>query len=328
MLFTISIDTIEEIMRNFSYTVSAQLKNNLQDLDSIRAKLLTTPLSPKDELRIKWEAIIDRVYFSIALTDNKIKQKEVSYIISNFSILKKPKSLTTNEKNILKYKKAIDLINQNWLVTDKILTPKVVIALHEVGCTGTYKKKDTELKQILDYAQAVGDHPAIQAAIVYVAIIDLHAFSDGNEKLASLLSLLFLYKHGFDVRGIICIEKQWLLNQTGFKEALNQGINSAHATLWIEYFTKSLLEQLKQKYQDITELNATTKTEKKFFKLNERQKIILTLLEEPNTTITNRVAQKHFEISQITASRDLARLSALGLLVAHGRGRSIYYSKV
>lgn len=315
-------------MRSFSYTISAQLKTNLLLLQELRSKLLTTPLSPKTDLALRWETTLDRVYYSLMLTDDsQVKRKDVLATISAFSILKRPKKLTAEEKTVLKYKRAIDLIGQNWLVTDKILTNKVVVALHEVGCVGTYRKRDAELKQILDYVQTAGDHPAIQAAIVYAAIIDLHPFSDGNGRLARLLSLLFLYKHGFDVRGLICIEREWFLKQDEFKKALDQGINSAHITLWIEYFTQSLINSLSEKLQDIVSIKTQGGYEKKFFNLNDRQKSILTLLEEPNSTITNRVSQKHFNISQITASRDLARLSTLGLLIPRGRGRSIYYAK-
>lgn len=314
-------------MRTFSYTVSNQLKTNLQELDALRSKILTTPLSPKNELKLRWETTIDRVFYSLILADSGLKKREVADTISAYSILKKPKQLTADEKVILKYKKALDLIAQNWLVTDKILTAKTVVALHEVGCTGAYRNKDKDLRQVLEYVQTVGDHPAVRAAIIYVAIIELHAFTDGNARLARLLSLLFLYKSGFDVRGLVCIEKEWLFRQAEYKEALDQGVNSAHVTLWIEYFTRSLINQLEQKLTDVTNQKLSTGQEKKFFNLNERQKTILSLLEEPNATITNRIAQKHFNVSQITASRDLARMSTLGILNPHGRGRSIYYTK-
>jgi len=35
-----------------------------------------------------------------------------------------------------------------------------------------------------------------------------------------------------------------------------------------------------------------------------------------------------FKVSQITASRDLSKLGALGLLFIHGKGRSVYYTKI
>ena len=65
-----------------------------------------------------------------------------------------------------------------------------------------------------------------------------------------------------------------------------------------------------------------------FWEITTRQKEIMMYLENPTASVTNKTVQKLFNISQITASRDLARLANLGLLLAHGKGRSVYYTKV
>lgn len=65
-----------------------------------------------------------------------------------------------------------------------------------------------------------------------------------------------------------------------------------------------------------------------FFELNDRQKSILNMLDQPTASITNRLTQKAYKVSQITASRDLAKLTTLGFLFSHGKGRSVYYTRV
>ena len=64
------------------------------------------------------------------------------------------------------------------------------------------------------------------------------------------------------------------------------------------------------------------------WKLTERQKKIMEKLENPNIQITNRDVQKMFTVSQITASRDLSKMVNLGILLPHGKGRSIFYTRV
>ncbi len=64
-----------------------------------------------------------------------------------------------------------------------------------------------------------------------------------------------------------------------------------------------------------------------FFDLNERQKEIISLVDKPNSKISNKHVQKIFNVSQITASRDLAKLASLGLLFAISKGRSTFYTK-
>jgi len=61
--------------------------------------------------------------------------------------------------------------------------------------------------------------------------------------------------------------------------------------------------------------------------LNDRQNKILERLENPNLKITNKDVQKMFGVSQITASRDLSKMANLGILLPHGKGRSVFYTK-
>jgi Fic family protein len=53
----------------------------------------------------------------------------------------------------------------------------------------------------------------------------------------------------------------------------------------------------------------------------------MAIVDRPGTRITNKMVQKHFKVSQITASRELAKLATLGLIISIGKGRSIYYTK-
>jgi len=315
-------------MVNFSYSLSPQLKESLESIDKLLIKILLTPLSPKTELRMKWDSTLDRVYYSLLLSNEKISRKDIQSSLTASSIFRKPKKFTSQEKTILKYKKALDIITQNWIASKSIITPKTIIALHEVACPGTYKTGSSDLKQVLDYLQTDQDHFVVQAAFAYAAIESIHPFSDGNGRIARLVSLMFLYKAGFYARGLICFEENFYKNNDEFKHALKQGTENIYMTSWIEYFADSLSKSLSEKLSAVITASAGFERGKKFYFLNDRQKEILSILDEPNTTITNRKVQNHFGISQITASRDLARLAVLGLLAARGRGRSVYYTKV
>jgi hypothetical protein len=315
-------------MLRFAYTFTPQLKNTLDEIEELRTKILTSPLSHRLELKLRWESLLDRIYYSLLESGSTLKRKEISERLTASALLRRPKKITLAEKNILKYKKALDIISFTFLGSEKSITPKAVFLLHEVGCPGTFKKNNnTEFRQALEYLESNTDHPVIQAAIAYSAIITLKPFTDGNGRLARLLSLAFLYKGGFDVRGMICIEKEWYKDKDRYKQALEHGVNSSHITLWMEYFAESLVANLRGQLQEIQKAKTATQREKSFIYLNERQKEILSILDEPSSTITNRLVQKHFRISQITASRDLSHLAALALLAPRGKGRSIHYTK-
>jgi Fic family protein len=111
------------------------------------------------------------------------------------------------------------------------------------------------------------------------------------------------------------------------KGAITSVQQSNNLTVWLEYFALGIIVQLNKALEDIHKNRFATTLPASYWKLNERQREILLMLEQPGTRITNKSVQKMFGVSQITASRDLAKLASLGLLFVHGKGRSVFYIK-
>jgi hypothetical protein len=312
----------------FSYTLSDPLKAALQKVDYLRVQILITPVPPKVELKLRWEAMLDRIYYTLIVDQTSVQKRMLVELLTATPLIRRHKHPTSEEKQILRFKQGLDFITQEWLVSDKPVTYKTAISLHDYSCPGKYRKGESELKQLMTYMETNPDHPVIQAAIVYACVQRIHPFTDGNGRIASLLALLFLYKAGYDCRELISLEKEWLNQPVIFQEKFNLGMNSAYMTGWIEFVAESLAVHLEKKLQDIKSPSAISEKSKTFFDLNKRQQGILSLLNEPGIKVTNRDVQKQFKISQITASRDLAHLVLLGMIVPHGKGRSIYYTKL
>lgn len=312
----------------FSYTLSDTLKASLQKTDTLRIQILIAPLSPKSELKYRWESMLDRIYYTLILDQTSVQKRTLVNLLTATPQIRKHKQPTAEEKQVLMYKQGLDLIEHEWLVPNKPVTMKSVVNMHMLACPGKYRKGETELGQLMDYLAANPDHPVIQAAVIYACIHRINAFTEGNGRMASLLALTMLYKAGYDCRGMISLEKEWLNQPQIFQEKLHLGMNSAYMTGWIEYVAETLATSLEKKLQDIKVPYQTPEKAKTFFDLNNRQKAIMTIFNEPGIKITNRDMQKRFKISQITASRDLAHLVLLGLIVPHGKGRSIYYTKL
>lgn len=312
----------------FSYTISEQLQAALQKNDTLRVHILTTPLSPKNELRLRWEAMLDRIYYGLILEQNPVQKKTLVNLLTASPQIRRNRQPSPEDKHVLRYKRGLHYIEQEWLVNEHPVTIQTAITLHEQASTGKYRKSDEELEQLMNYLASNPDHPVIQAAVVYACILRINAFTEGNTRIASLLALLMLYKTGYDCRGLISFEKELLNYPQDFQEKLQQGMNSAYMTGWIEFFAATLATHLEKKLQDIKAPYQISEKSKTFFDLNNRQKAIITFLSEPGIRVTNRDIQKQFKISQITASRDLAHLVLLGLLIPHGKGRSVYYTRI
>lgn len=303
-------------MINFSYNLSSNLKQNLSKIESLRQKILLTPLSPKLEIRLRWKAMLNRIYWAMVFSKGRSLNK--SQVVK--LLTKEANPQNKEEYEVLKYKNALDYIRENWLVSKKLVTPKDVLTLHELACYGRFRSSQEVLKQLLDYLQKSPEHPVVQAAVAYIQIINISPFNLGNTQVASLLALLFLYKTGYDFRGLVVLEECWHPDLIIYRGNL---------TPLLENFSSVLANQLEKTANfDLNTADLDVGLSNSFWELNDRQKAILNYLEQPNLSITNKKVQNLFKVSQITASRDLAKLTNLGLLFVHGKGRSVFYTKV
>lgn len=292
------------------------MKNYLNKIELLRQKILLTPLPPKTELRLRWEAMLNRIYWAMVFSKTRsINKTKVVRLISN----QEKGEIRKEDHEILKYKNALDYIRENWLVSKKLVTIKDVLTLHKLAGNGRFRSSQEVLKQLLDYLQKTPEHPVIQTAIAYSQIIRIAPFTKENTQVASLLAYLFLYKAGYDFRGLLVLEECWQPSLVVLSENL---------TTFLENFSKVLANQLGKTANFDLESQAQLGLSASFWQLNDRQKAILNFLENPDATITNKKVQSLFKVSQITASRDLTKLANLGLLFMHGKGRSVFYTKV
>lgn len=311
-------------MLNVSYNLSPTLKDDLEKIEVLRRKILLIVLSPEVKLRFRWEAKLAHIFWSLHLSESPLSREVLVKILT----VNKKKKLLPKEKDAVNYKKAIDYIYQNWLVSEKPITVKTILTLHDLACQGRLRESEKVLKRLADYLSVSQDNPIIQAAIAQIQLTHLSPFTDGNGCTGRLLALLILSKSGYDFRGFVSFEEYFGRDKLSFREVVRHALDTKNLTLWLEYFTKGMITQLEKTIDDIDKVKFHLDLPSSFWSLNDRQKDILGLFDEPDISITNRKIQKTYSVSQITASRDLSRLATLGLIYPHGKGRSVYYTKI
>jgi len=312
-------------MLNISYNISPRLNEYLRKIEDLRKQILLTPISPAKELQLRWEATFNRIHYSLKLAGNPLKKTEMLKLLSEVTHRK----TNSDQKIVLKYKQALDYISQNWEGSPNAIDAKTLIDLHKIISTGRLRVPQAGLQYLLNYLQTTSDNPIIQAAIVNIEIKKMQLFTEHNSLISHLAADLFLYKYGYDFKGFLAYEAAWMDEPDSFRENHERALNAVSLTLWLEYFASCVLKQAEAINQSLTKPKTQAfAVRESFWKLNERQKLILNCLDQPQATITNRQIQKKCKISQITASRDLARLTNLGLLLSHGKGRSVYYTKI
>lgn len=317
-------------MTPIAYTISPYLLRHLNRLEEIRQKIILYPLSPQRELGMQFQATIDRVHYGLALTDDYVHPDRIKTILANqivFAMQKRTNYKDQLQNDVLQYKQSLDYIKRDWHLSSQSITVKTL--LHLYSLTGDMQNPipEKELQDIVTYLHASADNPFTQAALAKLQIRRLLPDTRRTELYSTMASYLFLYQAGMDIRGLLVLEKPWAQNRKLYSGYYTTALAKPNVTGWIEYFVKTLCVELETFYQSLS-FSQTKREEEKIGKLNERQKVIMTLLDDPQAIISNRTIQKIFHISPITASRDLAKLTTLGLLIQQGKGRSVRYTRI
>lgn len=311
-------------MISISYLHSPTLNQLLGEIEQYRQAILLTPLTPQKELELRWSSTIEQVYWQLKLINRPLARKELLLLFGSQS----KRQYTEPEREAMHYKNALDYLAQNWPGSQEVVTTKTVFKLHSFVSNSKFGGNETDLKQLIDYLQVKPDHAVIQAAIAMLYLLQLKPFKADNEKVAQLLSLLFLYKYGYDCKGFFTLEEYWQHASATLRGTIEQALNTGNITPWLEYFAQAMQTQLAKAAETLLKPDLPADEVAVKAQLNDRQKAILIFLENPEASLTNMKVQRLYKVSQITASRDLAKLTTLGLLIPHGKGRSIYYTRI
>ena len=276
---------------SLSYTISPGIKTCLSQIDNFRNEILLTPLPSPKLLELQWKTTISYLTSWTNLLNSPLDPAFIAQLISHPT---QPR-LPATAKTVLTLKSALDHIRQNW----------------------DYPRPPGN-EQIWEYLNTGGLHPILQAAVSH-----LHF---APSPLAFLIPLVYICRRGYDCHSLVCLDEFWPKNPDTYHQLLTQNSKSVSITQWLEFYCQAAVYQFGLAHRAI--LNLPQETHKGIWQLSDRQKAILALLETPGSSITNRKVQKLYQVSQITASRDLSRMASLGLFFSHGHGRSVYYTRI
>lgn len=277
-------------MISLSFNLSPEIKTSLTQIDTFRQEILLTPLTQTRLLELQWNS-------------------RLAYLTSWESLLGKHRVSTA------KLTVAFDHVRQAWTGSPVSVTTGVIAPVGKL--LGSRDAEGTDAEKVLAYLDSDSIHPVLQAAIAH-----LHF---APSALAFVVSLIYLARRGYDPNWMVCIDQFWPSNQESYRKILSQSKNVASITPWLEFYSQGALHQFGLTHRKVSHPSA--ETGRGIWTLSDREKMILNLLEKLGTSITNRHVQKHFKISQVTASRDLAKLASLNLIYPHGHGRSVYYTR-
>lgn len=267
--------------------------------------------------------------------------------------------LDHNEQEIAGYRDALALVNTDY--RELAFNEKDICRLHAImmniagyDYAGQYKDEDNDIIEVDSYGrrsvrfhpssaadtpddmeqmilayQEARDNPNVnQLLLIPCVILDflcIHPFRDGNGRLSRLLSLMLLYKNGFDVGKYISFEEQINLRKGNYYDALYRSSVGWHENN--NDMTSFIVEFITTLYMCYKELD------KRFAvigskKVTKQARVEATVLNSLTAISKSDICRILPDVSTTTIESVLGKMIKDGQVRKVGSGRATRYIKV
>ena len=333
----------------------------MTEIAEIKAVVERSRVLPLNEAQLRRQAILRMAHTSTSIEGNKLAQFEVGKVIEGKAVRAPQKDILEVENyyralkildEMSKHKKAItedEILKLHKIVIDGLVEnekmgkwrPGDVYVLDDLGdgremlrfkAPGAKNVPDL-VKQLLEWlkkSRKENIHPVIRAALLHLEFVSIHPFTDGNGRVARLLTQLQLYRDGWDFRKILVLDDYYNRDRLSYynAEAAVQGKHykkDADFTTWLEYFTTGFVVEARRAMEQIKSIGfgkVSKRTEQIFLNRDEIQ--IMDFL-----TTTGRITSDDvvdiLKVAKRSAQVKLKGLVDKKLIQAQGKGPSTYY---
>lgn len=177
----------------------------------------------------------------------------------------------------------------------------------------------------LAYMDAASDESINQLLPIPCVMLDflcIHPFRDGNGRMSRLLSLLLLYKNGYDVGKYISYEEQINNNKAWYYESLKNSSVGWHENSNDYFpFMQHFLSMLYLCYQELDKRFATVNSNK----ITKKSRIEATVLNSLLPISKSEICKILPDISPTTVEYVLGKMMNSGIITTVGKGRGTKY---
>lgn len=210
-------------------------------------------------------------------------------------------------------------------ITEELPTGETIIRFKPVSAFGT-KDAMQDLVNGFRKRKEEGIYPELLLIAIFILdFLSIHPFSDGNGRMARLITLLLLYQAGYEVGRYVSLEKCVEDTKDQYYTTLQKSSVGWHEEMndvrpWVEYFLTMLIEAQERFEQRMGDLDRG-----RGWKSRQVEAVIQQLM-------------GHFSVSDLvdrcpgitgpTIRQVLARMSKKGTIVAVSMGRNARWRKV
>ncbi|MBE5901111.1 MAG: Fic family protein [Lachnospiraceae bacterium] len=185
--------------------------------------------------------------------------------------------------------------------------------------------KEAKEQLVLAYMDA-RDNPCIsQLLLIPCVILDflcIHPFADGNGRVSRLLSLLLLYKSGYDVCKYVSFEEQISKAKDFYYESLHESSKGWHENENSYFaFMKNFLSTLYKCYKELDKRFSTVNGKR----ITKKERIEQTVLNSVLPVSKAEICEILPDVSPTTVEAVLGRLTRDGAIKKLGQARATKY---
>ncbi len=340
-------------MYNPLFSINNKVLKNIGAIEAAKEVIENAPLLPYWEKKFQDEALVRTTHFGTHIEGNELSLLQVQKVLDGERIVARDRDV----QEVINYRKVIEYIEKR---TDEKIDEGTILDLHKIVVknvlpdeeAGNYRKKEVvirnsitgdvafkppkavevawQMKDLTLFIQENSEiHPVLKSGIVHYEFVRIHPFLDGNGRVGRALSMLVLYKLGYDIRQFFSIEEHFDRDPDRYYEAL-QSVERKNGdqTDWLAYFTECLAVELSKIKDRIEKISIDSNLKKKLggpVMLSERQLKIIEYI-QANGYIENMAYNSLFPmVSEDTVLREVQDLVKKGLLKKQGVTKGVKY---
>jgi Fic family protein len=177
----------------------------------------------------------------------------------------------------------------------------------------------------------LGAHVVVRAAMAHLHVVSVHPFRDGNGRISRIVQSLVLAREGLLAPELSSIEDHLARHTDDYYRVLQQVQGGGYrperdAGPWVRFCVEAHVAQVRRRLDQVA---AATARWAALERITEERgwpdRLVIALQQSLFDGIERAAYAREAEVSLPTATNDLRRLADAGLVVAHGRTRSIRY---
>lgn len=344
-----------------NFTITPKLLSLISEIAEIKTLVNQAKILPQREAVLRRRAQVRMAHTSTKIEGNPLAEYEVEKVLAGERVIAKDQHI----KEVQNYEQALKLVESMSDKGPSIFTPHVILNLHklvlkglvheakrghwrpsdiyivthkldkqELDYTGPPANKINELvKEMINWISIAEEeplHPVLVAGIIHHQFESIHPFVDGNGRVGRLFTLLYLHLRSWDFKHLITLENYYAQDRVSYiKELQKTGKTFSEKqkhdlTEWLEYFIVGFLEEANKVKEQILPIALAGNDTGQLF-LDKDELRVLDFLATMGQMKSSDVADI-LTIPKRTAQAKIKDLVEKGVIQAHGKGPSTYYS--